>query len=468
MLTVHGQAADRDCQGLSRRNFLQAGALGLGGLTLPWLLEQQARAAESGLDYVRDRAVVLVFLSGGASHIETFNPNMSAPAPYHSVTGELQTSLPGVRFGGTFPQLARHADKMAVIRSFTHGVGSHDQAICHVLSGGTDPTGQRQTGYSLGSMYARIRGANHPESGLPTYALLNSDEIDGQYRRERSRVIQGSRPGSLGAAYAPFNPAGKGTAIENMRLSLDLERLHDRRSLLTQLDGMRGELDASGRMEGVDKFTQQATDLLTGGAVEAFDLSREPSRIRDAYNTRQFRVGKKVFRPADIGDHFLTARRLIQHGCGFVTIHTAGWDMHADGNNPGIDAGMRMLGAPLDKALGAFLADLADRGLDEKVLTIITGDFGRTPKINSRGGRDHWARLGTLAFVGGGLNVGQVIGQSDRQNASPASEPVSTGHLLATVMHSLFDVGKLRLDASVPAELRRRIEQHGPIPGLVG
>jgi hypothetical protein len=467
MLTIRSSGGSRDCSGHTRRDFLQAGALGLGSLSLPWLLKSRSLAAESGLDYVRDKAVVLMFLSGGASHIETFNPNLDAPAPYSSVTGEVNTTVPGITFGGTFPLLAQHAHNAAIVRSFSHPIGGHVQAISHVLTGGTDVSGQATEGFSMGSMYSRIRGANSERTGMPTYSLLTCpDEVDGQYRSERGRVQRGSRPGTLGAGFAPFEPTGGGPVLDNMTLSIPAGRLGDRRNLLGQLDGMKRRADAAGTMEGYDKFTEQAVDLLLGGASAALDLSNEDPRLVERYDTSRFRVGKKEFRPADIGTQFLMARRLIEAGCGFVTLHSAGWDMHADGNNPGIYAGMEMLGRPLDKAMSAFLEDLEARGLDRKVLLIVTGDFGRTPKINDRGGRDHWAKLGTLAFFGGGLNVGQVIGQSDRQNAAPLSEPIDTGNLLASVMHTLFDVGKLRLDSSVPRDLAGLIERSQPIKEL--
>ncbi len=147
------------------------------------------------------------------------------------------------------------------------------------------------------------------------------------------------------------------------------------------------------------------------------------------------------------------ARRLVEAGCGFVTVQNAGWDMHADGNNPGIEAGMKMLGPPLDHAVAAFLDDLEARGLDRKVLLVVTGDFGRTPRINKRGGRDHWAPLSTLALAGGGLNTGQVIGRSSRLADAPADEPVTPGALLATLLHVLFDVPRLRLMPGVPRDI---------------
>jgi hypothetical protein len=466
MLTLFTGSRCRDCAGLSRRDFLRAGALGLGGLTLPWLLRTKALAAPGEADFVRDRAVVLIFLAGGASHIETFNPNMDAPEPYHSVTGEVQTDLPGVTLGGTFPLLARHAKKMAAVRCFRHPVGNHEQAISHVLTGGTDVTGQGQEGFSIGAMAARLRGANHPVTGLPTYALLTAPHNDPQYKKELPRVVAGSRPGPLGAAYAPFSPDGGGTALSNMQLHLPAERLDDRRRLLKQLDGLKRGLDDRDTGQSYDQFERQAADLLAGGAARAFDLSREPPKLVERYDTSMYSCGFKVFEPSALGKQMLMAQRLIEAGAGFVTVQSAGWDMHADVNNPGIKAGMEMLGRPLDKALSAFLEDLEARGLLDKVLTIVTGDFGRTPKINARGGRDHWANLSTLAFFGGGLKMGQVIGKSDRTNGAPAGDPVSTPNLLSTVMHALFDVGILRVTRGVPTKLVKLIEDNKPIAEL--
>lgn len=461
---IHSNSTTKNCDGVLRRDFLKAGVLGIGGLTLPWLLEQKARGSEAG--YVRDKSVVLIYLGGGASHIETFNPNMAAPAPYSSITGAVKTNVSGIDIGGTFPRLAEHAHNMAIVRSFRHAVGNHDQAMCHVLSGGTDPNGQQVQGFSLGSMYARIRGTNHPVSGLPTYALLTHNHADGQYNREMNRVMVGSRAGSLGTTYAPFNPSGGGVALENLMLNIPADRLHERRTLGQQLDQARRRADSPAVRNRLSEFEQQATDLLLGGAGRALDLTREDRRLYDRYNTRQYQIGKKVFEPSILGEQMLTARRLIQAGAGFVTVQSAGWDMHADGNNPSMVDGMNMLGPTLDKALSAFLEDLAQRGMSDDVLTIVTGDFGRTPTMNNRGGRDHWANLCTLAFFGGGLRMGQVIGQSDRQNRVPASAPIGPGKLLGTIMHTLFDVGVVRTTRGVPTTLARILEDNAPIREL--
>ena len=188
MLTLQTSTGQRDCSGTTRRDFLRVGTLGIGGLTLSSFLEEKAHASSSSIDYVRNKSVVLLYLSGGASHIETFNPNMGAPSPYRSLTGEVSTTLPGVTFGGTFPRLSRHAHEMAIVRSYTHPIGGHEQANVHVLSGGTDPKGDGKNGFTIGSAFSRLRGANHEKTGLSTYQLLTSPEIDGQYRKELVRI----------------------------------------------------------------------------------------------------------------------------------------------------------------------------------------------------------------------------------------------------------------------------------------
>jgi hypothetical protein len=316
---------------------------------------------------------------------------------------------------------------------------------------------------------------------LPTNVFLGEEEVDGQYRNERQRALDGVAPYSLGTSYAPLihetakdsnksvsKGAGQDSLATNMRLNLPAERLADRRQLLAQIDGLRREIDASGVMDGVDKFHQQAAELVLGGAASAFDFRQEDSRLVARYDTSAIRIGHKVFRPSTLGQQMLVARRLCEAGCGFVTVHSAGWDMHADGNNPGMVIGMEMLGRTLDKAVSAFLDDVHARGLEEEILLVISGDFGRTPKINARGGRDHWTKLCTLAFAGGGLAMGQVIGQSAKNADVPASEPITVSQMMGTIMHTLFDAGQLRLAAGVPRELSTLVEANQPIRELVG
>lgn len=495
MLTLNFGAGERDCSGIARRDFLRVGAMGLGALTLPEWLRLRAGSSRTGESFIHDRAVVFLYLSGGASHIETFNPNMDAPAPYKSLTGEVKTSVPGLTFGGTFPRLAKHAHRLAIIKSFRHPVGGHEQAHVHVLSGGTDPRGDNKAGYSIGSVATKIRGANHPQTGLPTYSLLTHAEIDGQYRKELGRVRKGSWPGPFGANYGPFEHQGEETSEESKRgkkkrltkkksskkgdgsltadlvLNIEPERLERRRGLLDSLDRLRARVETRpgerrSALGTVDGYREQAFDLMLGKGAKAFDLSEESPELLARYDTSHVMIGHRAFRKSTLGHQMLTARRLVEAGCGFVTVHSAGWDMHADGNNPPMVKGMNMLGRTLDQALSVFLEDVADRGLTDKILLVVTGDFGRTPKINNRGGRDHWANLGPLMFSGGGLPGGAVVGRSDRRNAEPNSEPVTPGDMMGTILHSLFDVGEMRVARGVPRDLLAIVENTSPIPGL--
>lgn len=459
MLTLYQSSSDFSRGHFARRNFLRAGFLGLGGLSLPWLLQTKALAGKTGMpNFVRDKSVVLLFLGGGASHIETFNPNCGAPDPYRSVTGEVKSSLPGVSLGATFPELAKRAHRMAIVRSMQHERVDHEQAISMMLTGGTDPDGKRKEGFGMGAIYARALGASS-STGLPNNIVLTDPHEDGQYRKELERVVTGSRAGSLGALFAPFIPDAKGEFASSIHLQLPMQRYLDRRALAKSLDQFQHRLDSSGQMASVDEYQQQAFDMLLSGKIaRLFDLTTEDPRIVQRYDTSAVNIGHKKFEPSMLGKQLLMARRLVEAGAGFVTVQSAGWDMHADGNNPNIETGMKMLGPTVDRALSAFLDDLEQRGLSQRVLTIVTGDFGRTPKLNKGGGRDHWSGLCTLALAGGGLRMGQVIGKAGPKNDVPASDPIRVEHLLGTVLNYLFDMGSLRLAQGMPNEILKLTE----------
>jgi hypothetical protein len=261
-----------------------------------------------------------------------------------------------------------------------------------------------------------------------------------------------------------------------MRLKLPLDRLEDRRRLLGALDGAGAALDAAER-EGLDGRRAQAFRVLLGGVAGAFDLSREAAKTVARYDTaplvRPEAIDKKwrnynnyVDNAKALGRLMLLARRMVERGCGFVTVTTNFvWDMHADVNNAPVGEGMRYMGLPFDHAVSAFLEDLEARGLSDRVLLVCCGEMGRTPKLNKAGGRDHWAGLAPLLLAGGGLKMGQVIGRSDSHAGAPASVPVTNQHLIATVLHTLFDVGRLRVLPGLPRELARATEWE-PIPGL--
>jgi len=458
-----------------RRDFLKIGAVGATGLTLSTLLRNQAAAAGPA-GFVKDKSVIFLFLAGGPSQYETFDPKLTAPSEIHGVTGEVATKLPGVTFAGVLPKLAERADKLAVIRSFKpDGGASHETETIRMLTGGkVEPRDNKMTGDggSIGSLHARIRGMNHPVTGTPTYAYLQAPEIDEFYINFFLGCSQlGSGPGGLGAAYAPFAPSGGGTAVDNMSLRLPAERLTDRRQLLSSLDGLKRAADASGTMAGLDRFGQQAFDVVSGGAVrKALDLAQENPRVIERYDTSHLTVHahqKNKNGPSTLGKTLLTARRLCEAGCGFVTVASGGWDMHGDGNNPGVLRGSESVAPPLDHAVAAFIDDVHERGLTEKILLVITGEFGRSPRINRLGGRDHWDGICPLAFAGGGLKMGQVVGQSSRDGGVPATEPIRIRDLMATITHTVFDVGQMRLQAGLPPEILKLTEDGQPIGPLM-
>jgi hypothetical protein len=407
MLNLLSDRSTRDCDGIARREFLKIGTLAGGVLTLPGLLAARASAKATGKP-VKDTAVVWVWLAGGPTHVETFDPHMQAPVEYRSTTGEVRTKLAGVTIGGTFRRLAGVADKMAIVRSFAHNNSGHVGGTHYVNTGYDNrniDNGGAPARPSIGSIVARVRGSNHPVTGMPTYVAL---------KRLRSGI---DGPSFLGTACAPFDPSGQ--ALKNLSLAVPQKRVDDRRFLLASLDRLASEVDRSGAMEGMDRFEQQAFDLVLGGAPAAFDLKGESPKTIDRYGQ-------------GFGEQLLRARRLCEAGCGFVTLAYNGWDMHTN-----IQKNMEKVSTPLDQALAAFVDDVHRRGLDKRILLVVTGEFGRTPKVNKNAGRDHWAPLSTLALAGGGLKMGQVVGQSAPKADVPATSPISPQDLMATIFHVL-------------------------------
>lgn len=472
MLSLCDPQPAYDCAGPRRREFLKVGALTLGGLTLPhWLASQAFAGSKSGGGYVRDKAVVVLFLQGGPSHIEFFDPKMTAGTEIRSITGETATRLPGITFGGTFTRLAEMTDRFSIVRSYGSRNSGHE--YLDVMSA------RNPMKATMGAIYARVAGTNDPASGIPRNLLLLPEAVqDGLKLKgnfETGALGTLTDPGDLGPTCEAFNPAGGGSLRKDMEIKVAPQRLDDRRNLLSQLDGIKRQLDRSRALEGSNKYQQQAFDVILGGVSKAFDLSQEDPRTIEKYDT------SKLFKMADVnrwydqhrstnllGRQMHLARRLVEHGCGFVTVSDCGWDMHANGNSPKHMANMTPLTRQVDHAVAAFLEDLHDRGLSDEVLLLVTGEMGRSPKLNRDGGRDHYGELTPLLVAGGGLKMGQVIGQSDRQAARAITEPYSPEHLLGTMMHVLFDLGKLRLDSSVPRAITQFAEKCQAIGPLVG
>ena len=406
MLNLWSNRTAAHCDGGTRRDFLKVGALGMGGLALSDLLRARAKASETGRP-TRNTSVVWLWLGGGPTHVETFDPKMSAPAEFRSTIGAVQTNVAGIELGSVFEKTARVADKMAFVRSFAHtnsghGGGTHWVNTGYNFTAADNGGGQSKPGF--GSILARHRGANNPQTGLPTYVRMNN--------------ILGDGPSWLGSAYAPFDAAGN--ARNNMNLQVTTERLGERREMLRGFDSLDRQIDRTGLAQGLDSFETQAFDLLLSRARETFDVTREDTRTQQLYGTDR------------LAQQLLLARRLCEGGVGFVTVNYGGWDMHGN-----IAQSMRRTAPALDHAISAFVTDVNQRGLQNDILLVVSGEFGRTPRVNNNAGRDHWAPLSTLALAGGGLRMGQTVGESNSRAEVPKTTPITPQHLMATIFHVL-------------------------------
>ncbi|QDU92355.1 DUF1501 domain-containing protein [Lignipirellula cremea] len=470
MLSFYTDGRQATCQGLSRRRFLQVGTLGIGGLTLSQLLAAQAQAGE-GKSLLKEKSVVILNLQGGPSQFETFDPKMTAPRETRTMFGDTKTRLPGVNFGSHFPQLAALADKMAIVRCFRHGISSHEPAANHVMAGGNPSKG------NMASVFARIAGASSPRTGIPHSAIITPPSVGEEFAGLGQRFDDFiTETGSLSSSLKPFDPSDGIEIVENMKLRISEKRLGDRRNLLTQLDHFKRRFEQTSALGGAERFEQQAFEVIAGGMSDAFDIRKEDPRLVARYDTSMYTVPDSLRKkrryakeapPISLGKQLLLARRLVEADCRFVTVTSAGWDMHGNRNNFNMQEGMNLLAPAVDKAASAFIQDLEDRGLSERVLLVILGEFGRTPLIADGGGRGHWGDLCPLIFVGGGLPMGQVIGRSDRSGSQPEGQVVTPANVFATIMGELFDLAELRITPGVPTDIVNYMTSSEPIPQLV-
>ena len=411
MLTFLG-SSHRLCDGLSRRDFMQVGALGLGGLTLADVL----RARANGAVQSSPRSVIMVYLPGGPSHLDMYDLKPNAPVEIRGEFQPIPTNVPGVNLCELLPLQARMADKFSIVNGL-QCVDTHSAEL--LMRGHLGGPVKRPV---FGSVVSRLWGATGP-TGLPHYVALGGEN--------------GSDPGDptyLGTAFRPFKPGGEG--MENLKLvrGVSPEQLADRKRLLGCFDSLRHDLDARGEMAGVDAFTAQALEMITSPKVrEAFDVAKEPQALQDRYGT---------------GKRLLQALRLAQAGVSVVTVSVAGtvlpvgdWDTHGknDGRKFGQFEDYRQRLPVFDKIIHAFLTDLYDRGLDQDIAVVIWGEFGRTPKINKDGGRDHWAPAGHAMIAGGGFQMGQVIGNTGPRGERERgrSTPYTPANVLATLYRFL-------------------------------
>jgi len=472
MLSILDRSADRNCQGYCRREFLKIGSLGfLGGLSLPQLLASRAQAAPGGYgsgNPVTGKSVVLLFLQGGPSHIELFDPKMSAPAEVRSCTGEVQTKIPGLTFGGTFPQLAQRTDQFTIVRNY--GSRNNDHSYLSVTSAGNPLKA------AMSALYTRVAGPINARNGVPNNVLVLPEAVQPGLKQgnnfETGALPTLTSPGDLGPAYGAIDPSANGEFKRLMQMQIEPGRFEDRKHLLGQLDSLRRQLDTNGSLETLDRFQQRAFDLVMRGVVEAFDITKEDPKTVERYDTSKLFKIEEVTKWYDmkrasnlLGKQLLLARRLCEAGVGFVTVSDCGWDMHANNNSPKNMEGIKHLGGQVDHAVAAFLDDVRERGLSDKILLAVTGEMGRTPRRNRDGGRDHYGNVTPLLLAGGGLKMGQVIGESDKNAAHPVADPQTPANLLATIMRTVLDTNEVRTMTNL-GKTADIVTGSEPLPGL--
>ena len=413
MLTILGQTS-RFCDGVSRRNFLKIGGLGLGGLSLPQLLRAEAHAG-TGRSH---KAIIMIFLPGGPPHQDMYDIKADAPSEIRGEFKAIKTNVPGIHICEQLPLMARMMDKLVPIRSIVGAKDRHESYQCMTgrLRDNPPPGGWPE----IGSVLSRLQGPIDP--AVPAFVNLSPTM--------QHRPYNSGKPGFLGVGYAPFQPRGK--VKDDMVLNgISLERLEDRRSLLRSFDRFRREVDASGLMDGLDAFNQQAFGVLTSSKLlEAMDLEKEDPRTRERYGKGTSRIqGDAAPR---LNQQFLLARRLVEAGARFVTASYSFWDWHgrnftrAKQNFPDLDQGVT-----------ALVEDLHQRGLDKDVTVIVWGEFGRTPRINKDAGRDHWPKVSCVLVTCGGMRTGQVIGATNRLGEEPSDRPVHFQEVFATLYNRM-------------------------------
>ena len=443
---------------LSRRGFLQVGALGMAGLTLPQLLRAEAAAGVRS----SPKSVILIYLVGGPPHQDMFDLKPHAPKEIAGPWRPIATNVPGVRIGEAFPRLARVMDRLVLVRSLVGSQSDHDAT--QVFNGHHPRKPTPSGGWpQLGSVVAKVQGPADP--AIPPFVSLCYTCTHPPYNEPG--------PGFLGPSFAPFRPTGP--SREDMALrGITVDRLAGRRALLRSFDRLRRDVDATGTMQGMDHFTAQAFDLLTSSRLaEALDLSREDPRVVARYGTgdpTDFMDGNGAPR---VPQSLLMARRLIEAGARVVTLNYSKWDWHGGKNTLGrADNSIFVREAEdfpvFDQCVSALVEDLHQRGLDRDCTVLIAGEFERTPKISAQVGRDHWPPVNCALLAGGGMKTGQVIGATDRIAAEAVARPVTFAELHATLYHNLG----IDMDRTTAPDLNGRPQylvedQARPLPELL-
>jgi hypothetical protein len=406
---------------LARRSFLKIGALGVAGLTLPQLLKAEAAAGIRS----SQKSVILVYLVGGPPHQDMFDLKPAAPKEVAGPWRPIATNVTGVKICEAFPRLARTMDKLVVVRSLVGNQSDHD--AIQVFNGHHPRKPTPSGGWpQLGSVVAKVQGAVDP--AIPPFMSLCYTCTHGPYNEPG--------PGFLGPSLAPFRPMGPSRDDMVLR-GISVDRLGDRKALLKSFDGLRGDIEATGKMQGMDHFNQQAFGLLTSSRLaNALDLSKEDPRVVERYGTGNPKIFMDDNGAPRVPQSLLMARRLVEAGARVVTLNYSKWDWHGGPNNSifkreGEDFPV------FDQCVSALVEDLHQRGLDQDCSVIIMGEFGRTPKISTQVGRDHWPQVNCALLSGGGMKTGQVIGATDRLGGEAVSRPVTFGELFATLYRNL-------------------------------
>jgi hypothetical protein len=409
---VHG--SNRSCDGISRRNFLRVGSLTALGLTLPDLLRAKA-AGLAGSSPGKDVSCILLWLQGGISHIDSFDPKPEAPAEVRGDFGTIATNVPGVSICDPLPMLAQHQDKYSILRSLNPRNGSHGVADAYMMSG--HPFNPALTFPSFGAVIAREKG---DRNSMPPYVQVGIN-IDQRFG--------GGVAGFLGDQFNPFVLPGDASnpafSVRDVTLpgGVDRDRFNRRMKVLDAVDTWQSKLESNAApIEATETFYQKAYNLITAPqAKKAFDIGSEDPRVRDRYGRHS------------LGQGCLLARRLVESGVRFVTVTDGGWDTH---QNNFTSLKTRLL-PRLDTALAGLLQDLSDRGLLDTTLVLVLSDFGRTPKINPSAGRDHWSTAGIALLAGGGIQPSRVVGQTNALGEQPTEAPYYTEDVSATIYHCL-------------------------------
>jgi len=409
MLTIFGSTTAKFCDRFHRRNFLKVGAMAAGGLSLVDLLrlESQGATSQPTGKSPRPKSIINIYLPGGPSHMDTFDLKPDAPAEFRGQFNPIATNVPGMDICEHFPKLAKMGDKMVLVRSIRDFSNEHSS---RQSDSGWSESNLRMMGGrpGVGAVVSKVLGA---ASGRPLASVALSGFTS---------------PGFLGAPFKDYQPDGAGRESLRLRNSLNEDRLNDRKSLLASLDRMQRTSDRSGTMAAMDSFTQRAVDVVTSGSVaDALDFEKEDSRTREMYGCNDNRMGSA-------NRNFVLARRLVESGVRVVSLSWGGWDTH-QGNFTSLQRQLPVL----DMGLSALMTDLDQRGLLDDTMILISGEFGRTPRVNMGAGRDHWPAAGFAVLMGGGLRTGQVIGSTNRLGERPLDRPVHLQQVFATVYRQM-------------------------------